>query len=1163
VNRIMAIWSEILDRRAISADDNFFMLGANSLAAQRAVARIREEFQVSIPLRALFEAPTADDLALLVAAADAAAEVPDKPEDTAPTLAFEQERLWVLDQLRPGSSAYNLSIVARFRGRLDVDTLARCLHEIIQRHEVLRTVFSSVEGRPEPRVLPSLRVPVPLADLSGLDEDEARQCANAHAVEQAREPFDLATGPLLRARVLRFGDSDFRLLLTLHHIVTDGWSDDIIIRELNSLYTAYTEGGPYLLPRLLRQYSDWAARQRAELTDDRLADLLSWWHERLSGAPHLLELPTDLPRPAVQRFVGARHDFEFPPAFSQRLADYAREEGVTLFMVLLAGFSVLLHRYANQDDIIVGTPVANRSYLDTEQLIGFFVNTVALRCNLRGRPRFRDLLGRVRETVLESFARQEIPFGKLVEAIAPRRSPAYTPLIQVMLALQNTPDRDGKGADPGPFVRETEAVDSGGTMFDLTLFLTQTASAIRGSWEYNTDLFLPERIAGMGEQLETLLGAAMDDPDQAVSLLPLVDRDKQNRIVQEWNATQASWPMECVHELLRRQARLTPDAVAVEIDGVALTYERLDRDTDALARWLRRSGVRTETIVAVACERSLEMVTALLGVLKAGAAYLPLDPDNPPARNEYVLTDSGTRLLLTLSKHRRQLPQPGGVTVVCLDELPLAQEIAEELSVGDPDQLAYLIYTSGSTGKPKGVLSQHGPVSNRIRWAMATFPLRQGDLLLQKTPVHFDISVWEVFWPLSVGATVVLARPDGHRDPEYLSRTIAERGITDVHFVPSGLPAFLQRPDLGACTKLRRIYCSGEALAPALQEQVFARLPQVELHNLYGPTEAAIEVTHWQCRPGTETVPIGRPIGNARTYVLDPALRPVPPGVPGELYLGGWPPARGYHGRPELTAQRFLPDPFGEAGTRMYRPGDRAQWRPDGTVEYLGRNDNQIKLRGYRIELGEIEAVLGGHPDVAAVVVVVHQTDDNDQRLVGYVVPGPNAAADTEVLVARLRQHLTDRLPSYMRPVTYVCLDRFPLTPSGKTDRSALPAPTATDIRTGRPVTPPGTPVERELAQVWSQVLGVTRIGVDDNFFELGGHSLLAAQMIYRVAAVFHVDLPIRVAFELSTLGQLALRIVRAQAERDEEQTARLLAEIEALSDDEARRSADGVDGTE
>ncbi|MFF8783922.1 amino acid adenylation domain-containing protein [Streptomyces sp. NPDC015125] len=1167
--QIAAIWAGLLDRPEIGPDDNVFRLGASSVMAVRAAARIREVLNTPLPLRDVFESPSAAALAERVraapsdpptltasGAAPADGEAAHEDPATAP-LTFQQEPMWLFDQLQRGSATYHIHFAARFDGPLDLGVLDQCVRDLIERHTVLRTVFPTVGGRPCQRVLEHMRVPVEVSDLRELPEPERQAQAARIATRDARDPFDLAAGPLLRVRVLHLTETRHRLLVTLPHIITDAWSDDILVRELNHLYRARSRGTAPALPPLPVSYQDWARRQRSEPARTE-AEQLDRWRGYLAGAPTVLELPADRPRPAVKRHRGRRLAFDIPESVARRLELLACAEATTLYSVLLAGFGALLHRLTGQQEFLVGSPVANRTRTDTEGLVGLFVNTVAVRCTLTGRPSFLELVRRTRTSAAECFAHQELPFHRLVEHLAPVRSTAHTPLVQVMLALQNTPDRDGRNGDRGPFLREDNAVGTGTAMFDLTLFLTRSGSGLRGEWEYDSDLFDEDRIGDLGRQLVTLLDAALDRPDLPVALLPLQDRQERDRMVHAWNDTAAidlpgGPEADTLPALVDAQARRTPDAVAVRTDdGTELTYSQLVRAGERLARSLLDRGLAPEDVVAVACERSVEMVVALLGVLKAGGAYLPVDPEDPSERTRYVLSDSGTRFILTLARHAPGLPDIPGTTVVPLDDLQLfdgAEDDTTPLPTLAPGHLAYLIYTSGSTGRPKGVLNEHGPVCNRIRWGMAAFPLGPGGTVLQKTPIHFDISVWEIFWTLASGATLVLARPGGHRDPAYLARLLADEGVTDVHFVPSMLAVFLDGGPLLDGLGLRRVFCSGEALPAALRDQLFARLPHVELHNLYGPTEAAIEVTHWRCSPGESAVPIGRPIAGARCYVLDAELQPVPPGVPGELWLGGLPVARGYHGRPDLTGERFLPDPYGPAGSRMYRSGDMARWRRDGVLEYLGREDGQVKLHGQRIELSEIEAALAGHAGEADVVVDVRGTDALGKRLVAYVRPArPERAAE---LVDKIRALAAARLPAYMRPSTYVSLERLPLTASGKTDRKALPDPGPGERSTTRTGAPPRTPVERELAVIWSELLEVDGVDVEDNFFEIGGHSLLAARMTSRAGVALGLDLSVGLAFEHPTLGEFALAAVAARAAVDSAETQRLLAELEALAEAE------------
>ncbi|HEX8558732.1 MAG TPA: amino acid adenylation domain-containing protein [Pyrinomonadaceae bacterium] len=1174
--KIAAVWGDILGLEQIGLHDNFFDLGGHSLLAIRALARLTDLFRIEVPLREFFLDPTVGGLAAQVEEARQApaGQLPPplvaQPSRRPAPLAFAQERLWFLDRFEPGSAFYNIPAAMRFRGLIDLAALERAVAELVRRHEALRTTFDAEDGRPMQRVLPELDVPLVLHDLSGRPEVEREVEARALVAEESRRPFDLARGPLLRTTIVRLSPAEHILLINLHHIVADGWSMAVVMRELDALYSSFVTGKPHGLPPLPLQYADFAIWQREWLSGEVLAQQLAWWRAQLRGAPPTLELPTDRPRPAAQLFRGATYHFSLPPSLARGLHALAQREGVTPFMALLGAFAVLLHRYSGQPDLVVGTPVANRARPELEGLIGLFVNTLALRCDLSGRPSFRELLRRVRETTLGAFAHQDLPFERLVEILQPERNLSHNPLFQVMFAFQNVPGLGGSSVDDGAREADKSPRDNGagagtGTAkFDLTLFMAEAGAGLVGAFEYNTDLFDAERIAGMAEHLQSLLKDIVEAPERPVEELSLLDPAELDRMTREWNATEVERPPLLLNQLFERQARRSPDAAALELGDDQLTYAQLDRRANALARDLRSRGVGPDVPVALVCERSFEMVVGILGVLKAGGAYLPVDPENPPARIEHILGSAGVRVALTLERLLPRLPSPPGLAVLCLEHAPDAAAAAAAEpppTLAAPGNLACIIYTSGSTGAPKGVMSEHAPLVNRLLWMLEEHPLGPDDVVLQKTPVNFDVSIWEILWPLCSGAKLVLAEPGGQRDAQYLVRLVAERRVTVMHFVPSMLPALLDQPDLARCDALKRIYTSGEELPKNTAERVFARL-DVELHNMYGPTETAIEVSHWPCRreEAASRIPIGWPLPNSRLYVLDRTLRPVPVGVPGEIFIGGLPVARGYYGRQALTAELFLPDPFGAPGGRMYRSGDRGRLRADRSIEFLGRLDHQVKVRGFRIEIGEIEVALRAHPSVAEAVLLLREFGENDKRLIAYVVPA-GERRDAEALADELRQRLQARLPEYMIPSAFVLLDEMPLTPNGKIDRRALPdveQPVRTDFRA------PRTPVELRVAEIWSEVLHVRQIDIRDRFFELGGHSLLATQVIARVNKVFEIDLSLRKLFESPSLAAFAAAVAEAQvvspadgsaarpiaprARRDESD---LLSRIDTMSDEE------------
>jgi amino acid adenylation domain-containing protein len=1117
---LAGIWAEVLKTGRVGALDDFFELGGHSLRATQVMARVQEAFGVAVPVRALFEHPTVRALADAIDAARLEGSAPVLPPvvpvgtDGPLPLSFAQQRLWFLDSMHPGAAWYNVATAARLSGALDTDALERALAELVRRHETLRTVFAVADDEPVQVVRPADGFTVAFADLDGIAAPDREDALRDWLHAAAGRPFDLAAGPLFRAELQRVDADEHVLLLAMHHIVSDGWSMGVLFRELGTLYGAFVRGEPSPLAELAVQYADYAAWQRAHLRGEVLDAQLDWWRAQLAGVPARLELPADRPRPPVQGFRGGAHVFHVPAETARALPALARREGATQFMTLLAAFQAFLSRLSGQADLVVGTPVGNRTRREVEPLIGFFVNTVALRADLSDDPSFSTLLARVREISLGAYARQELPFERLVEELKVERDLSRSPLVQVMFALRE--EGEGGLSLPGLHARAVP-VGTGTARFDLMLTMVQTGEGLAGVLEYAADLFDEATAARMASHFQVLLHAAVADPRRRISALPLMGEAERRQVVVDWSATETRYADAelTLGALVERQAARTPDATALVFEGERISYAELNARANRLARHLRRLGVRAESRVGVCAERSPELVVALLAVVKAGGAYVPLDPSYPAERLAYMLDDSGVDALLVQDRLRDRLPS--SAAVVALEEDRSAEDAGDLGIEMDPDQLAYVIYTSGSTGRPKGAMNAHRGIVNRLLWMQQAYGLTPEDAVLQKTPFGFDVSVWEFFWPLLTGARMVIARPEGHRDPAYLASLIERERVTVCHFVPPMLSTFLDGLEPRRCETLRLVACSGEALPAPLVGRFNEALPGAELHNLYGPTEAAVDVTAWACSSDdvVRGVPIGRPVANTRTYVLDARGNPVPVGAAGELFLAGVQVGRGYLGRPALTAEKFVPDALsGEPGARAYRTGDLARWRADGALQYLGRTDFQVKLRGFRIELGEIEAALLRRPSVREAVVLVRGEGD-ERRLVGYVVA--DAAA-----VAGLRDALAKELSEHMVPGTIVALDAFPLSPNGKLDRSALPAPEPA-ARTEE-LLPPGTEAERVVAAVWRDVLGVEEVSVLDNFFALGGHSLVLARAHRRLAERFP-DLTLLNLFEHPTIRSLAAHL--------------------------------------
>ncbi|RKH23190.1 amino acid adenylation domain-containing protein, partial [Corallococcus sp. CA031C] len=1108
-------WAQVLGVGRVGTRDNFFELGGHSLLATQAISRIRSSLGVQLPLRALFEAPTVAELALKVDAAALGAKAPPllPVARTGPLpLSFAQQRLWFLDQLEPGSTAFNMFTALRLEGTLDVAALERAFQELVRRHESLRTTFQAVGQEPVQRISHVPEQVLARVDLRALEESERELEARRVAGVESRWPFGLGRGPLFRATLLQLGERQHLLLLAKHHIISDGWSMGVLVREVTSLYESFRTGQPSTLPELPVQYADYAAWQRGWLKGDALEAQLSFWRGQLGGAPRLLELPTDRPRPAVQGTRSAILHRMLPERLTQALRTLGQREGATLYMTLLAGFQVLLSRHSGQTDIVVGADIANRHHAETEGLIGFFINQLALRARLEDDPTFLTLLGRVKDTALGAYAHQDLPFEELVKAINPERSLAHAPLFQVKLILQNTPTSALEL--PGLTFRASGA-ESVSSNLDLTLSITETPQGLSCQWVYSTDLFDASTMDRMSTRLRALLESAVAEPAARVSSLTVLSAEERRTLLEDWNDTALALPEDGgLHGLVEAQVERTPDAVAVEFQGESLTYRELNARANQLAWHLRGLGVRAETRVGVCLERSLELVVALLGVLKAGGAYVPLDPSYPSERLGAMLEDARVPVVVTQDTLADEVPSRGEwLLSVDAEAATIARKSKENPpSLTDARNAAYVIFTSGSTGRPKGVLVEHRGIRNTILRTVGDFDVQPGRRVLQFTAFGFDASVLEIFGTLAGGGTLVLVPRDALLPGPELTALLRDQHITTSVLLPPVLAALPQE----ALPELQTIISGAEALPSELVERWGVGRRFV---NCYGPTEISVTATSAEVAPGEGRPGIGRPYPNTRLYVLDGTGQPVPTGVLGELFIGGMGVGRGYLERPDLTAERFVPDAFGgEPGGRLYRTGDVVRYRADGQLEFAGRADHQVKLRGFRIELGEIEAVLGQDSTVRDVVVVAREDVPGQKRLVAYVVPHEEETADAEAL----RRFVKERLPEYMVPSAVVSLDALPLTPNGKVDRKALPRPDVQRLAAEPEEAAPRPGVETTLAGIWAELLGVERVGRTSDFFELGGHSLLATQAVSRIRQAFRVDLPVRAFFEMPNVAALA-----------------------------------------
>ena len=1053
----------------------------------------------------------------LLAAAPGAVDAPAPPDGAAAPLTFSQRRLWFLDQLRPNSPEYNIPGATRLVGRLERAALERAITTIIERHATLRTHFETVAGTPVQVIEPPRPFTLAFEDLRHLPATERESHALDRLRAEAARPFDLARAPLLRGTLYQLGEEEHLLLCVIHHIVGDGWSAMLFVRELGALYGAFVEHRPSPLPPLPMQYADYARQQQQWQESGALERELDYWRRQLGALGDALELPTDHPRPPVQTAKGALEKMPFPSELMERIEALGRREGLTPFMTLLAAFATVLARYSGQDDIVVGTPIANRQRVEVEPLIGFFANTLVLRTDLSGDPSFRELAQRVREVALGAYAHQEVPFERIVEAVHPVRDMSRAPIFQVMFALQNLPNE--KLRLPG-LTLEPLVLHSGAAQADISLHVGRDVVGYAMALEYNTDLFEAPTIRALGDHFVRLLAEVVRDPAQRVLDIPILSDAERRRLLEEWNATDAALPAGAgIHELIAERAARTPDAVAAVCGNRALSYGELQAAAGALAAHLRSLGVRPGTLVALCTERSLEMLVGLLGILNAGGAYVPLDPAYPADRLAFMLEDAGCPVVVTQSPLMGRVPC-GTARVVLLDDDGWRAGGPDDpgAAAAGPDDPAYVIFTSGSTGKPKGVQVPHRALLNLLA-SMAQVPgLGADDVLLAVTTLSFDIAGLELFLPLMVGGRVVLASREDALDPARLMTLISARGVTAMQATPATWRLLTEHGWHGP--RGFKVLCGGEALPPDLAQTLSSG--EAEVWNVYGPTETTIWSTIQRITPGPGPVPIGRPIANTRVYVLDPRGAPTPTGVPGELFIGGLGVALGYLNRPALTAERFLPDPFvGAPGARMYRTGDRVRWRADGTLEYLGRLDSQVKLRGFRVELGEIETILSRHPAVARAVAHVVPDASGTNRLVAYVVPGGSGLPAP----VELRNHLAAELPDYMVPSLFMPLDAIPLTPNGKVDRRRLPPPDAQRLAPGAARAAPRNDLEQTVARVWCEALGVPSVGVTDNFFDLGGHSLLIVKVHTALRAAVGHDLSIVEMFQYPTVRALADRI--------------------------------------
>lgn len=1051
-------------------------------------------------------------------------EIPKLMEDEPFKLSSAQQRLWFLDQLIPGNPLYIISVAVKMKGKLDFDMLKKSFNAIIDRHEILRTSFIEEEEDLKQVIHNNWDFEIPIINIDNVNETPIMDTVNSFATTEFQKPFNLEKPPLIRAVLLQVNETEHFLLLSMHHIIADGWSFGLLLKELKVFYDSFLKNIPSPLTKLPIQYVDYAGWQQKQLKSEKHVEQLGYWERKLSGELPILQLPTDMPRRNIQNHIGKAYNFRIPKQLLTKLEEFSRNENATIYMTLLAGFQTLLSRYTGQKDILVGSPIANRNHTEVEELIGLFVNTLVMRTDFSNDISFKELLQQVKMTTLEAYENQDLPFEKLVEKLQPKRISNVSPLFQVMFVLQNSPmpklEMEGVILQPLEIRNNT-------AKFDITLNLVQEEEEMVGTIEYNSDLFNEKTISRMSENYIELLSSILNNPEKSVFTLNLLTQTERRTLLKEWNKTEKKLRDDALlHELIEEEVAHSADKIAVKYNSKELTYFELNSKANKLAHYLRKRGVRENVFVGICMDRSIEMIVSLLGILKAGGTYVPLDPMYPKERLNYIMEDSEIKILLTQS-HLFPLFTETSIFKLCIDKEwdIMKNEPSINLNrINSSTDPAYMIYTSGSTGRPKGVINSHKGIVNRLLWMQDTYKLDNNDRILQKTPYSFDVSVWEFFWPLISGAKLIIAKPNGHQDVEYLINVIKEEKISVIHFVPSMLQLFLSNPRVEQCKNLRKVICSGEALTYDLQNKFFKKL-KAELYNLYGPTEAAIDVTSWKCNVeyDLKTVPIGHPIANTQIYILNEKMQPQPIGVPGELYIGGHNLATGYHNRPNLTKEKFISNPF-KPKELLFKTGDLARYRENGEIEYLGRLDFQVKIRGFRIELAEVEFILNQQPNVRESILLLQSDKNEEPMLIAYVVP----EKEENFNYKKVKNNLMKYLPEYMLPDIFVELKKFPLLSNGKVNRHELPKQTRNRSLIEGKYVGPRNEKEILISKVWKDILEVEEIGIDDDFFDLGGHSLMATRVVSRIRNEFNVDLSVRYLFEYPTIRELAKQITKS-----------------------------------
>ncbi len=1034
-------------------------------------------------------------------------------------LSFSQQRLWFIDQLYHGSSFYNIPIAFHIKGHLNITALRRSLNEILKRHEIWRTTFKVINGEPIQEIVPNLTWDLPVINLQHLSNKNWESEVKEIVAKEAAKPFNLAKELLVRATLLQLNEQEHVLLVTMHHIITDGWSCGVFLRELSTLYAAFSTNQPSPLPELAIQYADFAIWQRDRIQGEFLATKLKYWKQQLSGELPVLQLPTDRPRPSVTTFAGAKQYFTFSTTLTNALKQLSKQEDATLFMTLLAAFNILLNRYTDQEDILIGSPIANRNRTELEGMLGLFVNTLVLRNNLSDNPRFREFLHRVRQVTLDAYAHQDLPFEMLVEELQPERDLSRNPLYEVMFVLQNTPTNV---QEVSGLTLRTLDFDSGTSQLDIFLSMFESEAGLTGCLEYNTDILDATTISQFVKNYQTLLENIALNPQQHICELSLLTASEQEQLLIKYNKTSAEYKNLSLNQLFEQQVEFTPNSIALIHQSQQITYRQLNNKVNQLANYLQKQGVTKETLIAICLERSIDMIVGILAILKAGGAYIPLDPSYPVERLNFMLSDSQASILISnqeiLEKLSLSLPK-----IICLDiqKDEIAQQSPQNpINISQLDNLAYIIYTSGSTGQPKGVLGTHRGTVNGLHWLWKTYPFNPEEVCCQKTAISFVDSVWEIFAPLLQGIPTVIISNATLLDPQLFIEALAHHKVTRIILVPSLLRLLLDNYHLTKkLSQLKLWITSGEALSINLAKTFRKAMPFAKLINLYGSSEVSANATYYDIsllQNQANTVPIGRPIDNTQTYVLNRNLQPTPLGVVGELYISGDGLARGYLHRPELTQERFIDNPF-IPETKLYKTGDLVRYLSDGNLQYLGRDDAQVKIRGFRVELGEITSVINQHSEVQdAVVIAVNDAEEN-QRLIAYIV------TEKQDITAQLLAYLQQKLPSYMLPSAFVVLDALPLTPNAKVDKYSLPRDTIIQVNTTKTLITPRNFTELSLVKLWENLLNTSPIGVQDNFFNLGGHSFLAVRLMAQIQDRFGHNLSLSTLFENPTIEKLAV----------------------------------------